>query len=147
MSLADFFQGPGRTVLGAGEYVESISFPLPRGRWGAGFFKLGWRKGMAISIVSAAAYIELAPDGSIQVARLALGSVAPTPVRCPNCEASLSGSRPCLEGFEAAGSAVQNDIAPIDDLRATASYRRYAAAVAVRRVLQRACEEAAGRTL
>src|SRR5271157_466652 len=61
--LQDFFSGPGKTNLAPTEYITSISFCRPAGRWGTAFYKLGKRNGMAISIVSAAAYLELDLDG------------------------------------------------------------------------------------
>ncbi len=75
MPLTDFFQGPGQTALLSGEYVEGVSFERPFGRWGSSFLKLGKRTGMAISIVSVAVLLAVAPDGSISTARVAMGSV------------------------------------------------------------------------
>jgi len=142
VALKDFFSGPGQTCLAESEYIESISFPKPAGRWGAAFYKLGKRSGMAISIVSAAAYLELGADGHLHAARLALGSVAPCPVRSPNAEECLAGKTAGLELFHKAGQAALADISPIADIRASKEYRLHAASVVVQRVLEAAWRQA-----
>ena len=145
MPLADFFRGPGQTALVSGEYVEGVSFEHPSGRWGSTFLKLGRRSGMAISIVSVAVFLALAADGSISTARVALGSVAPVPVRSRNAEAALTRKIPSLEVFRIAGGSALKDISPIDDLRASADYRAHAASVLVERALSIAWGQAESR--
>lgn len=107
--------------------------------------KLGRRSSMAIAVVSASVYMELDLDGKISLIRVALGSVAEIPVRSPHAEAVLGGQKPSEELFTRAAQAVQEDIHPIDDLRATADYRRRAAQVLVARALASACNQAEGR--
>lgn len=145
MPLADFFQGPGQTALTRGEYVERVSFDRPSGRWGSTFLKLGKRSGMAISIVSVAVWLDVAPDGAISTARVAMGSVAPMPVRSQNAEVALIGKTPSLEVFRIAGQAALQDISPIDDLRASAEYREHATSVLVERALNIAWGQAESR--
>ena len=143
--LEDFFCGPGQTVLTSGEYIEHVFFNRPTGQWGMAFFKLGKRKGMAISVVSAAAFLSLGSDGTIKTARVALGSVAPVPLRSRSTEEFLMDKTPTLEAFQKAGEAVLLDISPINDVRALAEYRRHVAGIAVQRVLEMAWEQAARR--
>lgn len=145
VDLQDFFVGPGATCLTVGEYIDSVYFPRPTGKWGASFYKLGRRNGMAIAVVSAAAFLELDSQGRLQTARLALGSVAPCPVRCPHAEAVLVGQIPEQTLFQKVGQSVQADIQPIDDLRASAPYRQHAAGIVSERVLNMAWQQAARR--
>jgi len=145
--LKDFFRGPGQTVLASGEYIEQVFFDRPSGTWGMSFFKLGKRSGMAISVVSAAALLALGPEGRIQTVRMALGSVAATPVRSRNAEEFLTGTAPSPESFRKAGQAALQDISPIDDIRASAEYRRHSAGIAVQRVLEEAWAQAARRKI
>jgi CO/xanthine dehydrogenase FAD-binding subunit len=145
VALRDFFAGPGKPCLEPGEYIHAVSFCCPTGRWGAEFAKLGKRSGMAISVASAAASLELDGEGLIRVARVAFGSVAPTPVRSPHAEAVLIGQIPSEELFWQAGQAALEDIQPIGDIRASREYRLHAAPVLAQRVLAAACRQAQGR--
>lgn len=140
--LSDFFIGPGETCLDAGEYIHSVTFRRPYGRWGAAFEKLGKRNGMAISLASAAAYLEIGAEGRLQIVRLALGSVAPRPVRSPHAEACLVDKDPSPELFQRAGQAALEDISPISDVRASSEYRQHIVPVLIRRVLEKALRQA-----
>jgi CO/xanthine dehydrogenase FAD-binding subunit len=139
--LDQFFLSPGLTQLSAGEIIHSVSFDIPEGNWGLAFIKHGKRNGMAIAVASAAVALRLSPDGAIQEARVAVGSVAPTPRLCPSVEKELTGVGTGMKVFEQAAQRVVDDIAPIADVRATAAYRRHTAVVLVRRALEQAyCE-------
>lgn len=138
MPLSDFFVGPGQTALQQGELLHTIFFPRPSARSGDAFIKLGNRRGMNIAVASVGAYVELADDGAITTARVAFGSVAPTPRRSPAAEAVLTDQPPSPELFRRAAEAAQDDISPIGDVRASADYRRHAAA----QILQRALDKA-----
>ena len=97
---------------------------------------------MEISIVCVAARLTLAPDSErCQTARIALGSVAPTPVRAREAERILEGERltPALLQ-EAAHLAVQAT-APISDVRASAQYRRHLTGVMVRQALEQCLQQ------
>jgi CO/xanthine dehydrogenase FAD-binding subunit len=144
--LYDFFIGPGDTCLDVGEYIHSVTFCRPSGRWGAAFEKLGKRNGMAISLASAAAYLEIGAEGRLKMVRLALGSVAPRPVRCPHAEAFLVGNNPGHELFQEAGQAALEDISPISDVRASAEYRQHIVPVLIRRTLEEALQQAESRS-
>jgi CO/xanthine dehydrogenase FAD-binding subunit len=142
LALADFWLGPGKTILAPGEILHSVSFQRPQGRWGTAFSKLGKRNGMAIAVASVAAYLELDSAGKIRNARLALGSLGPKPMRCPLAEAALTGETGNLDLFARAAQAVQAQITPIDDIRASAAYRKQSCGVLVQRVLQETCQQA-----
>jgi CO/xanthine dehydrogenase FAD-binding subunit len=142
LPLSGFLTGPGQTARRSGELLQSLYIPsLPAGA-GAAFEKVGKRKALIISVVNAAALL-IAESGRIQEARLALGAVAPTVVRCPSAESLLVGQVPDGSLFARAAELVQGAISPIDDLRASAAYRRLAAEGIARRALARAWERCA----
>ena len=134
--LRDFFTGPGTTVLGGGEILLSVRILRERAPALSRFEKLGWRREQIISVVSLAVESDIGSDGSLRAPRVAFGSVASTPRRARAVETLLEGSSPSAETIEAACRAVQEDISPIDDIRAPAWYRRMAAAVMLRRILK-----------
>ncbi|HZW05035.1 MAG TPA: xanthine dehydrogenase family protein subunit M [Anaerolineaceae bacterium] len=134
--LDEFLLGPGQTSLQSGEYLHSVRFPIPSPQSFSTFIKLGKRSGMAIAVASAAAFVQWGAGGCIEVARVALGSVAPTARRSPAVEQSLTGQQLDEVDLDAAAGRVQLDIAPITDVRATAAYRRSSAQVLLRRALE-----------
>jgi CO/xanthine dehydrogenase FAD-binding subunit len=136
IALDEFLVGPGITSLKRGEFIHSISYSILSGSWGTAFQKLGLRSGMAISVANAAALIVLDAGGKIAAARLALGSVAPTVVVSASAEAVLLGQDPTPELMRSAAQACLIDIDPISDVRATKDYRKHAATVLARRVLE-----------
>lgn len=139
LPLSQFLTGPGQTALGPAELLKGVYIPsVPQGA-GAAFEKLGKRQALIISIVNAAALLT-SEGGHIREARLALGAVAPTIVRCPSTEAFLIGQVPDDALFAQAAAHVQEAIWPIDDVRASAAYRRVAAEGLARRALARAWE-------
>ena len=138
LSLNEFLLGPGKTALIPGELIHSLRFSRLIGIWGTSYLKLGKRNGMAISVVNAAAAILLDSTGQIEQARLALGSVAPTVVRCPEVESILIGQAPTSEILERAAQSVSDVISPIDDVRASAAYRAHSAVILARRALEQA---------
>ncbi|WP_243310036.1 FAD binding domain-containing protein [Fundidesulfovibrio agrisoli] len=122
--LAGFIHGPGRTGLKPGEVLAAVLVPPPEPSALQHFEKVGRRKALAIAVVSLAAVILTDGEGVVLDARLALGSVGPTVARCPKAEALLAGRRLDREALLAVGEAMRSEIAPIDDLRASAAYRR-----------------------
>ncbi len=135
VALAEFHTGVRQTVLEPDELVTGISFPtLPETAAGV-YVKLGLRRAQAISVVHAAVVVDRDADGAVTDARIALGSVAPTIVRLPEVEAGLVGGPLTETAIEAAASAAQAAVTPIDDLRAPATYRHDLVAVLVRRAL------------
>jgi CO/xanthine dehydrogenase FAD-binding subunit len=144
VDLQDFLRGPGRTDLHRGEVLAQIGLPLSPAGSASAFVKLGRRRAMAISVANAAAYVEV-QDGKFAEVRVALGSVAPTVVRSRTTESALRGQPvTALAGLsdETLQAAVNADISPIDDVRASAAYRRQVAGALVRRALEQALERA-----
>jgi xanthine dehydrogenase small subunit len=116
--MAAFYTGYRQSVMRPDELVAAIEVPRIRGRqW---FRKVGTRAAQSISKVVMAA---VAP-GDGEPPRLAVGSVAPTVVRLPRTEAALGAGA----GLAEAQRTLLDEIAPIDDLRSTAEYRRRVAA-------------------
>jgi len=140
--LGGFFSGPKKTVLNQGQMVLSVSLPLPPEHSGAAFRRLA-RVSLDIAKINCAAYIEREGD-RIRLARIALGSVAPTPVRAPTIENALEGQKYSERLFHQAAELVAEDIAPIDDVRSTAAYRRQIASLLVREALQEAWRRSRG---
>ena len=137
IAAADFWPAYRRTAARPDELLVRVRIPVVADREQR-FRKVGTRRAQAISkVVVAAAWRGV--DAWRDV-RIALGSVAPTPIRVPAAEAALEGRPRDLASIEAAVAALGSAINPIDDVRSTAAYRREAA----RRVVRRLLAEAAG---
>jgi CO/xanthine dehydrogenase FAD-binding subunit len=122
VAVAELAESPGRTVLRSGEWISTITVPLPRGE--EGFRKLGGREAMAISIVNLAWRWTQEEDGSLSAVRIAVGSVAPTVMRAKQAEQELEGRRPSAQAISSAVAALQAAVSPIDDVRGSGWYRR-----------------------
>jgi xanthine dehydrogenase iron-sulfur cluster and FAD-binding subunit A len=135
LAVDELITGFRTTALAAGELVTAVRVPaLAGGRRGV-FVKLGLRRAQAISVVHLAAVLGFGDDGVVVDARLAIGSVAPTVVRCPAAEAAVVGTRLDDGALDAAAAAAVASVRPIDDVRATAAYRSEQTGVMVRRAL------------
>jgi CO/xanthine dehydrogenase FAD-binding subunit len=131
--LRDLFRGPRATCLGPGEILTHVEIPAASPRARAVFLKKG-RVKMDLSIASVAVLLEL--DGeTCAKARVAAGSVAPTPIRLPEVEALLEGRRLSDDAVAAAADAASRAVAPIDDVRSTAVYRRHIIGVFTKRAI------------
>ncbi|MFL5675357.1 MAG: FAD binding domain-containing protein [Chloroflexota bacterium] len=142
----EFWPAYRRTALAADELLLRIRVPLLAGRE-MRFRKVGTRRAQSISKVVVAlgwrdgsAGDPLAPASPWTDVRLALGSVAATPIRATATEAALEGRPPTPETADRAAEALAAEIHPIDDVRSTAEYRRLVAA----RVLHRLIRDAGG---
>lgn len=136
VALGDFVTGPRRTALERTEMVTGLFVParVPGAR--SAFRKLGARRYLVISIAMVAVMLEPDPDGRVARARIAVGACGPVAARLPGLEADLQGcafSAPDLA--ERVHAAHLAPLAPIDDVRASAGYRRLAAEELVRRAL------------
>ncbi|MHC1700250.1 MAG: xanthine dehydrogenase family protein subunit M [Humidesulfovibrio sp.] len=124
LALDGFLLGPGRTALAPGEILAAVRVPLPGPDEVQHFEKVGRRDALAVAVVSLAALVRLGRGGKIAGARLAWGSVGPTVWRCPEAENALAGRRLSLTALAEAASIVRSQVQPIDDVRASAAYRR-----------------------
>lgn len=142
LPLERLFRGPGATHLEKEEILADFHLEEPPAFSGAGCFKLGNRRALQISIVNGACFLALNPrSGEIQKARVVLGAVAPTLVRACSAEDILTGEQPGASLFLEAGEAAARDCSPIDDLRASAAYRKDMIRVLTARTLEAALEE------
>jgi len=122
VSVESFFTGPGTTVLRPGEMLVAVHVPQQSEGSGSAFLKLG-RVSMDISKMSASAWVQRKGE-KIAAIRLALGGVAPRPVRPHGVEEALCGASFGPQAVAQALQRVQESISPIDDVRSTAEYRR-----------------------
>jgi len=125
--VRDFIVGPGRTVLRPGELVTALVVPKVDRFHIQHFEKVGRRNALAVAVVSLAALIRSGPDGVVEEAHLAWGSVGPTVIREPAVEALLVGAPLSPESLEKAADAARKAVRPMDDVRAGAAYRRQVA--------------------
>ena len=96
---------------------------------------------MDIAVAGVGSFLTLSPEtNQIQSARIALGAVAPTPVRAPGAEAILEGNKVTKEVIEEAAAKAAEKADPISDLRASSEYRRELVRVLTRRTLSKTCE-------
>ena len=140
LPLVDFVLGNRRTARRNDEIVTAIRVPLPGANARSTFLKLGARRYLVIAIVSVAAVVEPAEDGTVGRARIAVGACSEAPRRLDALEAELAG-RPFVPGIGDVVSAAHLDgLSPIDDVRGSAAYRDDAAATIVARALDRLAE-------
>jgi xanthine dehydrogenase small subunit len=135
MPIASFIVGPGLTELQRGEILAGIRVKKPAGYNLQHFEKVGQRKALACAIASMAALLRVSPTGIIEAIRIAWGSVGPTVMIAPGIEALLVGEKISGQAVARAVEAVQYTVSPIDDLRATADYRRTVSGNLLRRFL------------
>jgi CO/xanthine dehydrogenase FAD-binding subunit len=139
IDLESFFTGPGKTVLGRGEFLASLTLPYPdEGSHGA-FIKLA-RTSLDLATTSIAVNAKMKKD-TVEIARVVMGSVAPTPLRLRNVEQSLTKKKLTVDAIEEAGRLVSESIKPIDDIRGTAEYRRLASKGLAMEALTRILED------
>ncbi len=141
---SEFVVGPGRTSAKAGELVTGLTLPaLPRRvSIGSAYLRLEYRQAMEIAVVGAAALVGVDKRGHCKLARIALTAVAPTCIRAGGAEDLLLGKRLEQAVIEEAARAAAGAARPIDDVRASAEYRREMVAVIAARAIARANERA-----
>jgi len=140
VGIAEFLLGPGRVALEPGEMLTALWLPLPAPGTGSAFLKLA-RVTADLAKASVAVMLRRDRDCVIE-ARLAFGSVGPTVLRTPDAEAVLAGEGFSPELALAAARRAAEAIAPIDDVRSTAAYRKRAAVALAHDALLTAWERA-----
>jgi carbon-monoxide dehydrogenase medium subunit len=141
--LSKLFAGPGATTLEHGEVLAELRLPTPPKGTGAAYKRHTPRKQMDIAVVGVGALLTLDGD-RVSRARIALGAVAPTPVRAGAAEAVLEGNALSDDLIAKAAEAAAAESSPISDIRATADYRRHLVRVMTERMLRLAAERARG---
>jgi len=142
--LAEFFSGPHKTVAKRALVVE-ILIPAGKPRTAWSFQRLA-RTETDIAIVNVAAAIQIDRQNRCTCARIALGAVAPQPMRAARAEACLTRQAITRELIDGAAETAAGEARPISDLRASAEYRREMSRVLVRRALEE-CVNRLGRAL
>lgn len=117
------FTGPGRTALAADELLTAIVLPPTASRSAACYLRFTPRREMDIAIAGSGAWLRLDDNGLIAEARVALASVAPTPIRAPSAEKALIAQSPNADVFRMAAEGAAADARPISDTRGSADYR------------------------
>ena len=121
--LVDFFAGPGKTARRPDELLCALRLPLPPEGFVGRFYKFGARPALDISAISIGIG-GVRRGGRFAHARLAYGAVAPVPMRARKAEAALEGATLDASGVERVASVARDEVRPIDDVRASAWYRR-----------------------
>ena len=148
VALEHLFTGPGQTVLSHDEVLTEITLPPPASNTGSLYIKHSPRGAMDIATVGVASAMTVdRGSGVCSGVRIALGAVAPTPLRAHAAEELLRGKQPDAELLRAAAELAMAQSSPIDDVRGTASYRREMVGVLTRRTLERAAAGATGSPL
>ncbi|MCA9664859.1 MAG: xanthine dehydrogenase family protein subunit M [Myxococcales bacterium] len=129
LPLDEVFVGPGKTVIADDEMVTRVFVPLGRR---SDFYKIGKRDAVAISLVMAAASV--GPAGDVAIA---IGCVAPVPLRIKRAEALLDARGLSDEAVDEAATIAREDCSPISDHRGGADYRRAMAGTLTKRLLSR----------
>jgi len=124
LPLVDFFVGPGRVDLAEGEMLAEVIVPFPPRCTKLIYYKLGPRKAMDCAVVGVAVAISQNEfTGECEKARIALGAIAPTPLRVREAEKLIEGKTAREIRLSKIAEAVRRGIAPITDVRGSAEYR------------------------
>jgi carbon-monoxide dehydrogenase medium subunit len=143
VALDEFFTDYYETVRRPDELVVGVLIPRPQPHTGSVYLKFLPRTADDYATVGVAATVRLDPStGLCEDCRLALGSVAPTPVRAKEAEALVRGQRFTPELGREVGEAAKRVTDPISDVRGSAEYKRAMAGVFVRRALEQAWQRA-----
>lgn len=134
--LEEFFVGPSRTLLTHDEILTEIEIPGPAILLRGVYLKLSPRKVLDTAVVGVAVVIDAkSKDGVCREVRIGLGAVGPTPFRARKAEAVLRGQRLSPEAIGQAAELAASEAQPIDDVRASADYRREMVQVLARRAI------------
>ncbi len=138
LPLAEFLVGPGRTARASTELLEAVEIPLPPPGFVSEFFKFGTRPALDISVISIG-FGAVRNGRELTNVRISLGAVAPTAIRVPAAEAVLEGRTLDADAIAEAAAAAAKEISPINDVRASAWYRRELTGNMLRRMLDHVC--------
>ena len=136
IALKEFFTGPGKNVLKDEEVICKVRFPLPA-KGAGGHVKLGLRKGTSCSVASVAVWL-VADKNTVEDIRIALGGVAPTPVRACKTEDAFKGQSLDWDRIAELSQRVMEEISPITDVRGSAEYRKQVSAALLGKAVRQA---------
>jgi CO/xanthine dehydrogenase FAD-binding subunit len=138
-ALKEFILGPGTVDLHPGEILGGVVIRKQLRFNVHHYEKVGRRKAQACAIASMAALLDVSEDGTIRDARLAWGSVGPTVVVAPDVERRLIGAPLSVDTLKEVSHLVESAVSPIDDIRASADYRRAVAGAMLLRLSTVVC--------
>ncbi len=143
--VEDFCTGPGQNVLQPGEILISINLPAPQAHSGANYLRFIPRNEMDIAVAGVGSSVVLDASGQNFVSgRIALASVAPTPVLAKDAGDSLAGKPVSDATIDEAAQKAMADAKPINDMRGTIKQRVHLVGVLTRRTLNNAVNRARG---
>lgn len=134
LALQDHYLGYRQTTLQPGEFIHSVHIPLPAPTSHFSVHKISKRCDDDISSVCLAIHLPI-KDGVVHDCRLAFGGMAATPVRATKAEGALNGKPLSQTSVNAAKQAIAQELTPMSDARASATYRSQVAANLIQRVL------------
>lgn len=141
--LEEFFVGPGETVLSDDELLVELQVPNLPAHTGGVYIKHTLRRAMDLALVGVAAMIALdSADGVCKDIKIALGAVAPTPIRASKAESTLKGKSFEDKLIDRTAQAAAEEARPISDIRGSAEYRREMVRVLTRRAVSQAWKKA-----
>lgn len=141
IAVEDFCIAPGKNAMVAGEMLVSLRLPPPRKSSGAHYLRFIPRNEMDIAVAGAGVSVVL-NNGAFLEARIALASVAPTPLFVQAAGDSLKGKPVSAESIEVAANLAKAAAVPISDMRGTVEYRQHLCAVLTQRALEAAVRQA-----
>jgi CO/xanthine dehydrogenase FAD-binding subunit len=122
--VENFFKGPKESVLSKNELLKEVFIPNLAEFASGSYVKLMRRNALDLALVGVAAYLSLNSNGrTCKEARIALGAVAPTPIRAPQAEKVLTGRPIDITRAGEAGRVSSQACSPITDIRSTSGYR------------------------
>lgn len=134
--LIDFFAGPGQTVLEKGELLKELVLPVPTNNTASAYLRFIPRNEMDIAVAGVGSLIEVDPSTKIVTkTRIALASVAPTPVRAYAAEEFLEGTVIDAAAIDKTAGLAIDSAVPITDVRGSAEYRKELIRVLTKRTL------------
>lgn len=136
ISIQDFFVGPGETLIELDEILTEIRVPVPQAHGRSTYMRHSRRETLDLALVGVAIYIVVRPQHSLcEEVRIALGSVAPTPMRARNAERHLLGRELKEELISESAKIAAEEAKPVSDVYGDDWYKKEIVNVLVRRAL------------
>ena len=139
VDLDKFLTGYRQTAIRSDELITAVTFPSPGRNHKWGYYKLARRNAMAITVVGVAIVLKVRRK-KVEEAGISLGSVTAAPIRCYEAEKILEGNVVDLDLAQKAAEACAAVATPIDDIRASAEYRKLMCEVLPRRLICQALD-------
>ncbi len=139
--VEDFFTGPGLTIMKYNQLLLEIQIPNPQPYSGGAYLKQTRGRGADLAVVGVAAFVVMDRE-TIRDVRIALGAVAPTPIRVKKAEVILKGMKLNDKLLDEVSQAASYESKPIDDVRGSADYRKRLVAVLTKRAVLQAVQQA-----